>query len=87
MNEKEINEYLNNSYENKNIKEETINLEIEKQNNIYKDKNNNYSDLMIEKQEKIYNEIPEINVDNKNNNSEEEIKEYSKAKTEIKQFF
>ena len=75
MNEKEINEYLNNSYENKNIKEETINLEIEKQNNIYKDKNNNYSDLMIEKQEKIYNEIPEINVDNKNNNSEEEIKE------------
>ena len=34
MNEKQINEYLNNSYENKNIKEETINLEIEKQNNI-----------------------------------------------------
>ena len=75
MNEKQINEYLNNSYENKNITEEKINLEIEKQNNIYKDKNNNYKDLMIEKQEKIYNEIPEINVDNKNNNSEEEIKE------------
>ncbi len=70
MNEKEINEYLNNSYENKNIKEETINLETEKQNNIYKDKN-----LMIEKHEKINNEIPEINDDNKKNNSKKEIKE------------